>query len=162
MLSNDREERIRLLKRKNRRSNLIKELVPYIKIDENSFLEPNDNDEYCKIIFKKIGEISNKEKVEGLNFTENVQISLDYLNNLKEKNKNLSKWKKGFLLFYTEYEIEVVEIDVKDVFDNLELLFGKIGFSSGYGDFILVDNVLNYGVCIERTEYFYELSIWGL
>ena len=162
MFGNNREERIRLLKRKNRRINLIKELVSRIEIDENSFLEPNVNDEYCKTIFKKIEEIPNKGKIGGLSFTENVQISLNYLNELKEKNNNLSKWKKGFLLFYTEYEIEAVGIDVKDVFNNLEFLFEKIGFSSGFGDFVLVDNVLNYGICIERTEYFYELSIWGL
>ncbi|VXB69986.1 conserved hypothetical protein [Bacillus sp. 349Y] len=35
-------------------------------------------------------------------------------------------------------------------------------FSIGYGDFILVGEDFNFGLCIERAEYFYEVSVWGL
>nr|WP_254637627.1 hypothetical protein [Bacillus pumilus] len=63
---------------------------------------------------------------------------------------------------YREHEIEALLVNVHEVFSHLNQLLEQTKFSSGYGDFILVAEDFCFGLCIERTEYFYELSIWGL
>lgn len=65
-------------------------------------------------------------------------------------------------MFFRESEIEVVLINVNEVFSNLDKVLELTWFSKGYGDFIIVDEDFNVGLCIERTEYYYEFSIWGL
>lgn len=70
--------------------------------------------------------------------------------------------KKGRLLFFRENEIEAMLINVNEVFSHLDNILKLTKFSVGYGDFILVAEDLNFGLCIERTEYFYEFSVWGL
>ncbi len=55
-----------------------------------------------------------------------------------------------------------LKVNVNEVFIHLNRLLEQTKFLSGYGDFILVVEDFRFGLCIERTEYFYELSIWGL
>ncbi len=53
-------------------------------------------------------------------------------------------------------------VNVNEVFSHLNKIIELTKFSVRYGDFILIAEDFNFGLCIERTEYFYELSVWGL
>ncbi|WP_442852934.1 YxiF family protein [Bacillus sp. WP8] len=44
----------------------------------------------------------------------------------------------------------------------LDHFLEQIKFANGYGEFILVAESFHFGLCIERTEYYYELSIWDV
>ncbi|MEY9867589.1 hypothetical protein ABIE66_002968 [Peribacillus sp. B2I2] len=49
-----------------------------------------------------------------------------------------------------------------DVISKLTDILVFTKFTTGNGDFILVDDEFKFGICIERTEYQYELFIWGM
>ena len=57
---------------------------------------------------------------------------------------------------------ECVKVNIDEVFGNLNIILEKTDFLNGRGDFILVDDDLNYGICILRTEYYYEFCMWGI
>ncbi|MDQ0818996.1 hypothetical protein QF033_003574 [Bacillus pumilus] len=69
---------------------------------------------------------------------------------------------QGRLIFFREHEIEAVLLNLNEVFSHLNQLLEQTKFLSGYGDFILVAEDFRFGLCIERTEYYYEFSTWGL
>ncbi len=69
---------------------------------------------------------------------------------------------QGRLIFFREHEIEAVLLNLNEVFSHLNQLLEQTKFLSGYGDFILVAEDFCFGLCIERTEYYYEFSTWGL
>ncbi len=148
-----------LLKRKSRRKNLIKELN-FMNLIEEPFLEFEDNDLFCKKVFSLLNTMKNKLQLQGDNYKENIQKSIQLLNDIID-NTELTP-KKGRLLFFSENEIEAVLINVKDVFSNLDKVLELTKFSVGYGDFLLVAEDFNFGLCIERTEYSYEFTVWGL
>ncbi|MGE7949914.1 YxiF family protein [Lysinibacillus sp. NPDC093688] len=158
-LSNDRTTKMELLKRKSRRKNLIKELN-FMNLTEEPFLDIEDNDLFCKKVFSVLNTKKNKIQLQGDNYKENIQKSIQLLNEIID-NIELTP-KKGNLLFFRENEIEAVLINVHEVFSNLDKVLELTRFSVGYGDFILVAEDFNFGLCIERTEYFYEFSVWGL
>lgn len=157
-LSDERKTKMELLKRKSRRKNLIKELNFMNLIDE-PFLTTEDNDFFCKKAFSLLN-TKKKIQLQGDDYKENIQKSIKLLN---ETINNIEEPpEKGRLLFFRENEIEAVLINVNEVFRHLDKLLELTKFSVGYGDFILVTEDFNFGVCIERTEYFYEFSVWGL
>ncbi|MFY0521528.1 YxiF family protein [Lysinibacillus sp. UGB7] len=158
-LSNDRTTKMELLKRKSRRKNLIKELN-FMNLTEEPFLDIEDNDLFCKKVFSVLNTKKNKIQLQGDNYKVNIQKSIQLLNEIID-NTELTL-KKGNLLFFRENEIEAVLINVHEVFSNLDKVLELTRFSVGYGDFILVAEDFNFGLCIERTEYFYEFSVWGL
>ncbi|WP_433958673.1 YxiF family protein [Cytobacillus horneckiae] len=158
-LSDDRITKMELLKRKSRRKNLIKELN-FMNLIEEPFLEFEDNDLFCKKVFSLLNTMKNKLQLQGDNYKENIQKSIQLLNDIID-NTELTP-KKGRLLFFSENEIEAVLINVKDVFSNLDKVLELTKFSVGYGDFLLVAEDFNFGLCIERTEYSYEFTVWGL
>ncbi|MDQ0221025.1 hypothetical protein ELQ35_19620 [Peribacillus cavernae] len=158
-LSGERIKKMELLKRKNRRKNLIKELN-FMNIIEEPFLDIEDNDLFCKKVFSLLNTKKNKVLLEGDDYKENIQKSIQLLNETIDNIEGIPK--KGSLLFFRENEIEAVLINVNEVFSNLDKVLKLTKFLEGYGDFILVAEDLYFGLCIERTEYFYEFSVWGL
>ncbi|WP_456266020.1 MULTISPECIES: YxiF family protein [unclassified Bacillus (in: firmicutes)] len=54
-----------------------------------------------------------------------------------------------------------LKVNVNEVFIHLNCLLEQTKFLSGYGHFILAAEDFRFGLCNERTEYFYELIIWG-
>lgn len=158
-LSDKRKTKMELLKRKSRRKNLIKELN-FMNLPEEPFLDIEDNDLFCKKVFSLLNTKKNKIQLQGDDYKENIQKSIQLLNETIDNTKVPQK--KGRLLFFRENEIEAVLINVNEVFSHLDKVFELTKFSVGYGDFILVTEDFNFGLCIERTEYFYEFSVWGL
>lgn len=158
-VNNDRTTKLELLKRISRRKNLIKEL-DFMNLVEEPFLNIEDNDLFCKKVFSVLKAKKNKIRLQGDNYKENIQKSIQLLNEIIDNTEITHK--KGYLLFFRESEIEVVLINVNELFSNLDKVLELTWFSKGYGDFILVDGDFNFGLCIERTEYYYEFSIWGL
>jgi len=161
MKNDERAIKIELLKRKNRRSILINSLAKYINVSHDSFLEPVYNDEFCKKVFNKLYEVSNKTKIGTDDYKQNISLSLEYLNRMKQK-VVLSQDEEVILFFYRELEIEAIKIKIKDVFKWMHELLGEIGFLDGLADFILIKENLELGICIERTEYYYEFCFWGI
>jgi hypothetical protein len=158
-LSDERKTKMELLKRKSRRKNLIKELN-FMNLTEESFLDIQENNLFCKKVFSLLNTKKNKIHLQGEDYKENIQKSIQLLNETINNIKLTPK--KGRLLFFRENEIEAVSISVNGVFTNLDKVLELTKFSVGYGDFILVAEDFNFGLCIERTEYFYEFSLWGL
>lgn len=158
-LIEDRREKMEYLKRKSRRKNFLKELN-FISVTEESFLDIKDNDLFCKKVFSLLNTQKNKNQIKGEDYKEIIQKSIQFL---KKTIKNIEVTeKKGRLLFFRDNEIEAVLINVNEVFTNLDKVLDLTKFSIGYGDFILVAEDFRFGLSIERTEYFYECSVWGL
>lgn len=159
MNETNRSIEIEVLKRKSRRKGLINELVRYVSISEESFLETDKNEEFCKKVFEKLNIFNNRIKIGGEDYKVNINLSKDYLiNKLSQFTYNESAIK---MLFYREYEIEAVSIPLKEVIVQIDKILEITGFSDGYADFILVEENLGFGICIEITEYYYEYVEWS-
>lgn len=158
-LSDERKTKMELLKRQSRRKNLVKE-INFMNLTEEPFLDIEDNDLFCKNVFSLLNTRENKIQLQGDSYKEHIQKSIQLLNDTIDNIEVLPK--QGRLLFFRENEIEAVLVNVNEVFSHLNEIIELTKFSVGYGDFILVAEDFNFGLCIERTEYFYELSVWGL
>ena len=111
-------------------------------------------------MFSLIHTRENKIQLQGDSYKEHIQKSIQLLNDTIDNIEVIPK--QGRLLFFSENAIEAVLVNVHEVFSHLNEIIELTKFSVGYGDFILVAEDFNFGLCIERTEYFYELSVWGL
>ncbi|MCY8232257.1 hypothetical protein MOC86_09720 [Priestia endophytica] len=158
-MSEGKTIKMELLKRKSRRKNLLQELN-YITFTEEPFLNVEYNDAFCKKVFSLLNTKKNKTQLQGDDYKENIQKSIDLLNETIHTIRVTPK--RGRLLFFREDEIEAVLINMNEVFSNLHMILESTKFLAGYGDFILVAEDFSFGLCIERTEYFYEFSTWGL
>ncbi|WP_240949826.1 hypothetical protein [Psychrobacillus sp. BL-248-WT-3] len=158
-LSDERKTKMELLKRKSRRKNLLKE-INFMNLSEEPFLNIEDNDLFCKNVFSLLNRKENKIQLQGESYKEHIQKSIQLLNDTIDNMEVIPK--QGRLLFFRENEIEAVLVNVNEVFSHLNKMIELTKFSVGYGDFILVAEDFNFGLCIERTEYFYELNVWGL
>ncbi|TPG71557.1 hypothetical protein EEL31_12980 [Brevibacillus laterosporus] len=147
------------LKRQSRRNSLIKELMNVMNLPEEPFMEMESNDLFCKEVFATLNTYKYKTILQGHDYRENISRSIEAL---KDINTIDILSKEARVFFFREQEIEAVKLYVNDVFRNLEEIVKLTKFDTGYGDFILVTDELNFGVCIERTEYNYELSVWGI
>jgi len=127
---------------------------------EEPFLNIEDNYLFCKNVFSLLSNRKNKIQLQGDNYKEHIQKSIQLLNETIDNIEVIPK--KGRLLFFRENEIEAVLVNVDEVFNHLNRIMELTKFSVGYGDFILVAEDFNFGICIERTEYFYELSVWRI
>lgn len=158
-LNDDRNTKMELLKRKSRRKNLVKE-INFLNLTKESFLDIKDNDLFCKNVFSLLNTKENKIQLQGDSCKEHIQRSIQLLKDIIDNIEETPK--QGRLLFFRENEIEAVLVNVNEVFNHLNEIIELTRFAVGYGDFILVTEDFNFGLCIERTEYFYELSVWGL
>ena len=151
--------KLELLKRKSRRNNLIKDL-PFLNPTVERFLDMEENDIFCRKTVSLLQARINKIQVQGDHYKETIQKSVALLKKISENTAGTSQ--KGRLLFFRENEIEAVLISVEEVFSNLDKVLELTKFLEGHGDFIFVAEDFSFGLCIERTEYFYEFSAWGL
>ncbi|NMH70325.1 hypothetical protein HF072_16210 [Bacillus sp. RO3] len=158
-MSDERRTKMELLKRKSRRKNLLKE-INFMNLTEEPFLDIEDNDLFCKNVFSLLNTKENKIQLQGNSYKEHIKKSIQLLNDIVDNIEETPK--QGRLLFFRENEIEAVLVYVNEVFSNLNEIIELTKFSIGYGDFILVAENFNFGLSVERTEYFYELSVWGL
>ncbi|WP_017352608.1 MULTISPECIES: hypothetical protein [unclassified Clostridium] len=160
MMNSKNQGKMELLKRKSRRNNLIKELERYVKIPSDPLLEVGVNTDFCKRVFEEINLIGDKHKIQGSNNKDTIELSKDYLIEFIKStsiNKEFAR-----LLFYREREIEAVKVPINDVINNINSILEILRFIDGYADFILIDDNFSFGICIERTEYFYEFCSWGI
>mgnify|MGYP000131831094 CR=1 FL=1 len=159
MMSDERKTKMELLKRQSRRKHLVKEMN-FMNLIEEPFLNIEDNDLFCENVFSLLNTKENKVQLHGDSYKEHILKSIQLLNDTIIQIEVIPK--QGRLLFFREKEIEAVLVNVNEVFNHLNKLMGLTKFSIGYGDFILVAEDFNFGLCIERAEYFYEVSVWGL
>ncbi|OLP65596.1 hypothetical protein BACPU_12140 [Bacillus pumilus] len=132
----------------------------FMNLTEEPFLDIEDNDLFCKNVFSLLNTRENKIQMQGDTYKEHIQKSIQFLNDTCDNIEVTPK--QGRLLFFRENEIEAVLVNINEVFSHLNEIIEVTKFSIGYGDFILVAEDFNFGLCIERTEYFYEISVWGL
>ncbi|MCK6207076.1 hypothetical protein KZX50_16655 [Bacillus infantis] len=158
-MNDERNTKVEILKRKCRRNNLIKEIY-FMDLKEEPFLGIESNDVFCKKAFSLLSTRKNKTQLQGDNFGEHIQKSIQWLKKIIDSIEVIPK--QGRLLFFRENEIEAVLINVNEVFRHINKIVELTRFSAGYGDFILLAEDFSFGLCIERAEYFYELSVWGL
>ena len=151
-----RKEKIDALKKISQKKYLIKELNQYINVSYDELLSQEENIVFRKKVFDKINSLTEKQKVGNEDYKKNREITINLLNNIK--NNSNFKDKKARLLISTE----CVKVSMDEVFRNIDIILEKTDFLNGRGDFILVDDDLNYGICILRTEYYYEFCMWGI
>ncbi|EEM17181.1 hypothetical protein RGU76_07380 [Bacillus pseudomycoides] len=147
-------------KRNASRKELINELSNIITVSMDSFMDAESNDLLCKELFNKLEQNSNIKNFGSTDYKENGKLSIALL---KETAKSIKfPVNQGRLFFSRGGKIEAVKLNISEVFDNLEELSTISRFLTGYADFVLVGDDLEFGVCIERTEYYYEFSMWGI
>lgn len=139
---------------------MIKELSDLVTVSMESFMEIDTNDLFCKNVFKAIRSLQIKESIKGDDYKENIKNSVILLKNIFEK-RHFKNDDKARLFFFREQEIEAVELYLNELVQKLDEILVISKFESGFGDFMLVDDKLDSGICIERTEYQYELYLWG-
>ncbi|WP_335872621.1 YxiF family protein [Bacillus sp. 2205SS5-2] len=157
-MSDYKRNRIELLKRKNRRNYLIKQLSDIVTVSEESLMGIEKNDLFCKSVFNKLSTLKSVISIKEGSYQNNINSSIKLLNSIFEKNN--IHIHSGRILFFRDGEIEAVELNMEELYRNLEEILEKVKFTSGYGDFILVSDDLAFGICIERTEYQYEFYSW--
>ncbi|MCR8861278.1 MULTISPECIES: YxiF family protein [Bacillus] len=163
-MSNANKSRMEILKMKAKRNasrkELINELSNIITVSMDSFMDAESNDLLCKELFNKLEQNSNIKNFGSTDYKENGKLSIALL---KETAKSIKfPVNQGRLFFSRGGKIEAVKLNISEVFDNLEELSTISRFLTGYADFVLVGDDLEFGVCIERTEYYYEFSMWGI
>lgn len=156
---NNSKAKIETLKRRSRRKHLMNELS-YMTLLENALLDIEENQLFCQKVFTFLQSREDKIQIHGNYYREHIEKSEQVLKEMVKKVKVTPE--QGRLLFFREYEIEALLVNVHEVFSHLNEILEQTKFSSGYGDFILVAEDFHFGLCIERTEYYYELSIWGV
>ncbi|WIY63107.1 YxiF family protein [Bacillus arachidis] len=163
-MSNVDKSRMEILKRKAKRNanrkELINELSSIVTISMESFMDAESNDLFCKELYSKLEKNSDIKILGDTNYKENIKISIELL---KETVKTIKfPVNQGRLFFSRGGKIEAVKLNITEVFNNLEELSAISRFLTGYADFVLVGDDLEFGVCIETTEYHYEFSMWGI
>ncbi|PEK38301.1 hypothetical protein CN568_18440 [Bacillus pseudomycoides] len=163
-MSNATKSRMEILKMKAKRNasrkELINELSNIITVSMDSFMDAESNDLLCKELFNKLEQNSNIKNFGSTDYKENGKLSIALL---KETAKSIKfPVNQGRLFFSRGGKIEAVKLNISEVFDNLEELSTISRFLTGYADFVFVGDDLEFGVCIERTEYYYEFSMWGI
>lgn len=149
----------RKVKRNADRKELINELSNIVAISMESFMDAESNDLFCKELYSKLEKNSDIKILGDTNYKENIKLSIKLL---KETVKTIKfPVNEGRLFFSRGGRIEAVKLNIAEVFDNLEELSTISRFLTGYADFVLVGDDLEFGVCIEITEYHYEFSMWG-
>ncbi|TYS31042.1 hypothetical protein FZC65_13975 [Bacillus pumilus] len=156
---NNSKAKIETLKRRSRRKHLMNELS-YMTLLENALLDIEENQLFCQKVFTFLQSREDKIQIHGNYYREHIEKSEQVLKEMVKKVKVTPT--QGRLLFFREYEIEALLVNVHEVFSHSNEILEQTKFSSGYGDFILVAEDFHFGLCIERTEYYYELSIWGV
>ncbi|WP_353854459.1 hypothetical protein [Bacillus sp. Bos-x628] len=129
-------------------------------IPENPFLDIEENQLFCQKVFTFLHSKEHKIQIHGDNYREHIEKSSQMLKEIVSRVKVTPK--QGRQIFFREHEIEALLLSVNECFTLLNQLLEQTKFSSEYGDFILVAEDFHFGLCIERPEYFYELSTWGL
>lgn len=158
------KSRIEILKMKAKRTGsrkeLIDELSNIVTVSMDSFMDPESNDLFCKDLFNTLTQTSNIKNFGSTNYEENRRLSIALLKEIAKTIKFTVN--EGRLFFSKGGKIEAVKLNIAEIFDNLEVLSTISRFLTGYADFVLVGDDLEFGVCIERTEYHYEFSMWGI
>lgn len=158
------KSRIEILKMKVKRNasrkELIDELSNIVTISMDSFMDAESNDLFCKELFNTLKQNSNIKIFGSTDYKENGRLSIALL---KETAKTIKfPVDQGRLFFSKGGKFEAVKLDIAEVFENLEELSTISRFLTGYADFVLAGDDLEFGIVIERTEYHYEFSMWGV
>jgi len=159
-LSNDKRNKMEFLKRRNRRNNLIKELSNFTSVTYESLMESDINDLFCQKVFDMLSTLTNKVSIKEENYMGNIKTSIQLIEKTL-RNSNLHN-NSGRVLFFRDEEIEAVQLNINELYNHLNKILDITKFTIGYADFILVSDSLDFGICIERTEYQYEMYIWGV
>ncbi|HHQ8913463.1 TPA: YxiF family protein [Bacillus cereus] len=163
-MSNMNKSRIEILKMKAKRNGsrkeLLDELSNIVTVSMDSFMDPESNDLFCKDLFNTLAQTSNIKNFGNTNYEENRRLSIVLL---KETAKTVKfPVDQGRLFFFKGGKFEAVKLNIAEVFENLEELSTISRFLTGYADFVLAGDDLEFGIVIERTEYHYEFSMWGV
>ncbi|MFP7470569.1 hypothetical protein SFC55_06125 [Niallia taxi] len=127
-MSDERKLKMELLKRKSRRKNLIQELN-FMNLTEDSFLDIEDNDIFCKKVLSLLNTKSNKIELQDDNYQENIKNSIQLLNETIDTIKVILE--KRRVLFFRENEIEAVLVNINEVFSPLDDILKLTKFPVG-------------------------------
>lgn len=120
-MSNARKQRIEVLRRKlwrnTQRKDLIDEVSKFIPISIDSFMDPEANSIFCKELFSKLDNLSDKTIFGNTNYEENRKLSLDLLAEVAKIIKFPAN--QGRLFFFREHGIEAINLDINELFQNL-------------------------------------------
>jgi len=108
-----------------------------------------------KKVYEKIDTIPNQKALPT-----DPNIAKEEVLNLKESIRHLLD--KRVVLFHGDNgDTGALIIELGDFFNNLCWYLNFVRFISGYGDVVLVEENLKFGVCVERYEYQNNMITWG-
>lgn len=147
------DKKFEILKKKNRRKNMLKTISSFVLLDNENYIESKqiENDEKIIKANKKLnGLFLNKDYVcfGSENYTEHRALILDYFHKLYKK--NILNFNKAIIKLSTDYEENIsVVLKMCDLKDNIENFLELEGGNS----LLILD--YNTDRCIEffPTEY---------
>jgi len=160
LIEDEKKSRMKELKAIGKRKFLIKELSNTFGVLYEELLIPSENDIFCKKAYEVMDVLASKDKVGDTDDLKNKRLSRACLIALSKS--AIFPKEKARLFIFTGAKIEAVLVGIDEVFDNMDAVLEKTGFSSGRGDFMLIDDDFEFGVCIERKEHYYEVCKWGI
>jgi hypothetical protein len=152
----DRKNRLETLKKENYRRMFLKKIPKNIGDDFN-FLSTGATKIISKKVYKIIDDSSYKKRL-----SKDYNESLSELIEIKKKKYSYLSTKKGILFHYKLIDLGALIIKCNDLLDNIDEFLTLTKFKSEKSDFILVGVNLEFGICIERYEYYNEFVCWGL
>lgn len=150
----DRQDRIRQLKVYAKRKEIVTCFNPSISVTTEDFISIEETINLTEEVYKRLDATPNQSKIE-----KEYQTSRDSLLALKEKTRMFFD-KDVVLLHRLDRESGAVVMSLHCFWFNLDYLLDFIGFRDGYRDLVAVDKNLEFGICIERHEYYNNLALW--
>jgi hypothetical protein len=150
----DMGRRKNMLKYNMNRRWIVEELGRYLTLQIDSFLSIEDTFNLQTELFKKIDSLNNFKELQ-----KDASANLIEVYSLKDFFVDFL-YHKAVLFYHKACDYGAIEIFIADFFRNIAQLAYFTKFRDGYGDLILVDQKLIFGLCLERNEYFNKLTFW--
>lgn len=149
-----RKERIQELNVRVKRRELVSRLNHQLPEMEMNFLSIEETADFSKKVYEKIDTISDQVKL-----PKDYQTSVNSILNNKERIDRLQN-KDIVILHRNDSETGALVLDVQYFWGNIDSVIALSGFKDGYRDLIVVEKNMNFGLCIERHEYYNKLVVW--
>ena len=156
MSMHNRENRLKELQIKNKRTQIIKELSEYVVLSEDSFVNVAESKLLCLKAIQKAEETSSY-----LEFDKDANFIMQKILEIKQMASGM--FGKEIVLFQHDYvNTGALTIDLRDFWQNINVILDLSKVVEGRGQFIAVGKELEYALCILRLEYNYRLVTWGM
>lgn len=148
-----------MLKRINRRKQLIIELTKYFSVTSDDLFEIDYNDKTVNKLFSMLKDLVVYKELEAISLAKKTEEAIGEIIAYSKLKGFYNE--SYFALFTRETEIEAVNINTHQIKKYLKELLELVNFSNGFGDFVLFSQDLTFVYCIEQRENKNVLKIFS-